>query len=60
MKNYLINEDLFRENVKDYENLDLDYKRSPDTVGIKSEISKDGGKLCAGRQAAGGPGLGDG
>ena len=39
MKNYLINEDLFRENVKDYENFDLDYKRSPDTVGIKSEIS---------------------
>ena len=38
MENYLIDEDLFRENVKDYENLDLDYKRLPDTVGIKSEI----------------------
>ena len=39
MKRYLIDEDLFSENVKDFENLDLDYKRLPDAVGIKSEIT---------------------
>ena len=35
----LIDENLFLDNLKDYENCDLDYVKSPDTVGIMTIIN---------------------
>ena len=39
MKNFLINEDLYQENVYFYENQDLDYINEPHTVGITSNCT---------------------
>ena len=41
MKNTLINNDLFLENIKDYETKDLDYVTLPDSVGLYSRCENN-------------------